>query len=393
MGAAATAARAGRFGRFGGRYVPETLMPALEALERGWAGARGDRGFQARLDDLLRTYVGRPTPLYRARRLEAAAGGARIYLKREDLCHTGSHKLNNALGQALLARRLGRSRLIAETGAGQHGVAAATAAAALGLPCRVYMGRADMARQAPNVARMRLLGAEVVAVDAGAGTLKDATNAAIREWMGTYRETHYIIGSAVGPHPYPSMVADFQRVIGVEARAQVLEAEARLPATLVACVGGGSNAIGFFAPFLDDDVALVGVEAGGTGADPGQHAATCSRGRPGVLHGALSYLLQDDDGQVSPSRSIAAGLDYPGVGPVHAWLRDTGRARYVAVDDATATAAFQALSRLEGIIPAMESAHAVARALDEAGAADSEQVILVCLSGRGDKDLGRELSP
>jgi tryptophan synthase beta chain len=384
---------AGRFGRFGGRYVPETLVPALVELERGWAEAWEDGGFRRELDALLRTYVGRPTPLHRATRLEAQGAGARIYLKREDLCHTGSHKLNNALGQALLARALGRRRLIAETGAGQHGVAAATAAALLGLPCRVYMGRTDMARQHLNVVRMRLLGAEIVPVDSGSGTLKDATNEAIREWMSTYRETHYLIGSVVGPHPYPTMVRSLQSVIGTEARAQVLEAEGRLPDQLIACVGGGSNAIGFFSAFLDDDVALTGIEAGGVGPGVGEHAASCARGRPGVLHGAFSYLLQDDDGQIGATHSAAAGLDYPGLGPEHAWLHESGRARYLTVDDAAAQTAFETLSRLEGIIPALESAHAIAHAVELAGSVGSDALLLVCLSGRGDKDVGREATP
>jgi tryptophan synthase beta chain len=384
---------AGRFGRFGGRYVPETLVPALDELERGWTGAWADGDFRRELDALLHTYVGRPTPLHRAARLETRATGARLYLKREDLCHTGSHKLNNALGQALLARALGRRRLIAETGAGQHGVAAATAAALLGIPCRVYMGRTDMARQHLNVVRMRLLGAEIVPVDSGSGTLKDATNEAIREWMGAYRETHYLIGSVVGPHPYPSMVRSLQSVIGTEARAQVLEAEGRLPDGLVACVGGGSNAIGFFSAFLDDDVALTGIEAGGVGPGVGQHAASCARGRPGVLHGAFSYLLQDDDGQIGATHSVAAGLDYPGLGPEHAWLHESGRARYLAVDDAAARSAFETLSRLEGIIPALESAHAIAHVLELAERLGPDGLLLVCLSGRGDKDVSRENTP
>lgn len=380
---------AGRFGPFGGRYVPETLVPALEDLERGWGRAWGDRGFRQELESLLRTYVGRPTPLHRLRNLGTGKDGlARIYLKREDLCHTGSHKLNNALGQALLARALGRNRIIAETGAGQHGVASATAAALLGMPCRVYMGTEDMARQELNVVRMRLLGAEVRAVDSGSRTLKDATNEAIREWMTTYRDTHYLIGSAVGPHPYPTLVRTLQSVIGTEARAQILEAEGRLPDGVVACVGGGSNAIGFFAGFLDDpEVALVGVEAGGVGEELGSHAASLVRGRPGVLHGAYSYLLQDEDGQIAPTHSLAAGLDYPGVGPEHAFLRTSGRARYVAVSDEAARGAFLTLSRREGIIPALESAHAVAYALEWARELGPEGLLVVCLSGRGDKDV------
>ncbi len=380
----------GRFGPFGGRYVPETLIPALEDLEAGWCRAWRDPGFRGRLDKLLRTFVGRPTPLHPALRLSHGESGdlARIYLKREDLCHTGSHKLNNALGQALLAVELGRTRLIAETGAGQHGVASATAAAFLGLPCRVYMGTEDMARQRLNVVRMELLGAELVPVESGSRTLKDATNEAIREWMSSYLDTHYLIGSVVGPHPYPTMVRSLQGVIGTEARAQVLEAEGRLPDGLVACVGGGSNAIGFFSAFLDDvEVKLVGVEAGGTGHGPGSHAASVSRGRPGVLHGAYSYLLQDDDGQIDPTHSLAAGLDYPGVGPEHAWLHDSGRARYLTVDDGAAREAFLTLSRREGIIPALESAHALAYALRWARELGPEGVLVVCLSGRGDKDV------
>jgi tryptophan synthase beta chain len=381
---------AGRYGRFGGRYVPETLIPALDDLQDGWTRAWADPGFRARLDALLHSYVGRPTPLHPARRLTADRGGsARIYLKREDLCHTGSHKLNNALGQAMLARELGRERLIAETGAGQHGVAAATAAALLGLPCRVYMGTEDMARQRLNVVRMELLGAELVPVTSGSRTLKDATNEAIRDWMSTYRDTHYLIGSAVGPHPYPTMVRSLQSVIGAETRAQILDAEGRLPDGLVACVGGGSNAIGFFSAFLDDaDVALVGVEAGGTGTGRGRHAASISRGRPGVLHGALSYLLHDDDGQIAGTHSRAAGLDYPGVGPEHAWLHESGRASYLAVEDDAARAAFATLSRREGIIPALESAHAIAHALEWAEQLGPDGLLVVCLSGRGDKDVG-----
>lgn len=380
-------AHTGQFGRFGGRYVPETLIPALDDLEAGWVDARADRDFRAQLDALLGTYVGRPTPLHRARRL-APEGAARIYLKREDLCHTGSHKLNNALGQALLARALGRRRLIAETGAGQHGVASATAAALLGFPCRVYMGTEDMARQRLNVVRMELLGAEVVSVDSGTRTLKDATNEAIRDWMASYRDTHYLIGSAVGPHPYPSIVRSLQAVIGDEARAQILDAEGRLPDGLVACVGGGSNAIGLFSAFIDDPgVALVGVEAGGTGTGAGRHSASLSRGRPGVLHGAFSYLLHDDDGQIDATHSLAAGLDYPGVGPEHAWLHESGRATYLAVPDDAASAAFATLSRREGIIPALESAHAVAHALEWAGRLGPDGLLLVCLSGRGDKDV------
>lgn len=396
-----TPARPGRFGTFGGQYVPETLIPALRELEDAWERLRDEPAFRAELDALLKTYVGRPTPLHRARRLEEAiaastpnmgraGGSARVHLKREDLCHTGSHKLNNALGQALLARAMGRAQLMAETGAGQHGVATATAAALLGLSCRVYMGAEDMRRQRLNVVRMELLGADVVRVETGTRTLKDATNEAIRDWMASYRDTHYVIGSVVGPHPYPTIVRSFQSVIGVEARAQVLAVEGRLPDGLVACVGGGSNAIGLFHGFLDYGVAMVGVEAGGDGPEMGRHSASLTRGRPGVLHGALSYVLQDDDGQIAATESIAAGLDYPGVGPEHAWLKETGRARYVAVSDEEAVTAYHALSRLEGIIPALESAHAIAYARRWAAELGRERILLVCLSGRGDKDVARD---
>jgi tryptophan synthase beta chain len=379
----------GRFGPFGGRYVPETLVPALDALEAAFAEVWSDASFRAELRTLLATYVGRPTPLYRTTRLSEAAGGAAVYLKREDLAHTGSHKLNNALGQALLARTLGRTRLIAETGAGQHGVASATAAALVGLPCQVYMGTVDMDRQRLNVDRMRLLGAEVVPVDSGSRTLKDATSEAIRDWMATSRDTHYIIGSVVGPHPYPLMVRTFQSVIGEEARVQILEAAGRLPDELIACVGGGSNAIGLFHAFVDDGVSMVGVEAGGSGAGAGMHAASLSGGSPGVLHGCYSYILQDDDGQIAPTHSVAAGLDYPGVGPEHAWLRQKGVARYVAVADDEATAAYRTLARLEGIIPALESSHAIAWTLRRGRELGPGAVLLVNLSGRGDKDMLR----
>ena len=388
-----TESTVGRFGPYGGRYVPETLIRALEELESAFIELQRDSAFLGELASLQRDYIGRPTPITRAGGLEALAGvGApHIWLKREDLCHTGSHKLNNALGQALIARSMGRERLIAETGAGQHGVATATAAALLGLPCRVYMGADDVTRQRLNVVRMELLGAEIVAVDSGSRTLKDATNEAIRDWMASYRETHYVIGSVVGPHPYPTIVRTLQRIIGVEARAQILEREGRLPSALIACVGGGSNALGLFHAFIDDDdVAMIGVEAGGTGTPAGMHAASVSRGTPGVLHGALSYLLQDDDGAIEATHSIAAGLDYPGVGPEHAWLRDQGRAQYRAVDDASALGAYRALARSEGIIPALESAHAIAYALEHAADCSSDDVLLVCLSGRGDKDVGRD---
>jgi tryptophan synthase beta chain len=386
---AETVAAPGRFGPYGGRYVPETLVPALEVLEAEFARAWNDDGFRSRLRALLSTYVGRPTPLHRAHRLSDAAGGATIYLKREDLAHTGSHKLNNALGQALLAQTLGRTRLIAETGAGQHGVATATAAALLGLPCHVYMGTTDMARQRLNVERMALLGAELVPVDSGSCTLKDATSAAIRDWMDSFGDTHYVIGSVVGPHPYPLMVRTFQSVIGEEARAQVLAAEQRLPDELIACVGGGSNAIGLFHPFVADGIRMVGVEAGGSGTAPGMHSASLTAGTPGVLHGCYSYILQDGDGQVLGTHSIAAGLDYPGVGPEHAWLRERGLAEYVSVTDDEARAAYNALARLEGIIPALESSHAIAFALRRGRELGRGALLLVNLSGRGDKDVGR----
>ena len=378
-----------RFGAYGGQYVPETLMPALAELERAWTEAWADPVFRAELDGLLRDYAGRPTPLYEARRLGQAAG-RRILLKREDLLHTGAHKINNALGQALLARRMGKPRVIAETGAGQHGVAAATACALLGLQCVVYMGTEDMRRQAPNVQRMGLLGAEVAPVQAGARTLKEAVSEAIRDWVTNVETTHYVIGSSVGPAPYPAIVRDLQRVIGDEARAQVLEREGRLPARVIACVGGGSNSIGMFVPFVDDDgVELVGVEAAGAGLDTGRHGAPLAAGgRPGVLHGSLSAILQDDEGQILAAHSVSAGLDYPGSGPQHAHLRDTGRARYVAVTDADALAAFRQVAELEGIIPALESAHALAWTL----AHDGGDLDLVCLSGRGDKDLAEVLA-
>ncbi len=381
----------GRFGPYGGRFVPETLVPALDELETAYLAARQDAAFQARLDALLHSYVGRPTPLSYAQRLSEHLGGAQIYLKREDLAHSGAHKINNALGQALLAQRMGKPRLVAETGAGQHGVATATAAALLGLDCVVYMGVVDMARQQPNVFRMRLLGAEVRGVEAGSQTLKDAITEAIRDWVTTVRTTHYLLGSALGPHPYPRIVRDFQRVIGVEARQQMLDQVGRLPDSVVACVGGGSNAIGIFHAFLPDEkVMLVGVEAGGRGIAGGEHAARFAdpqRGRVGVLHGTRSYVLQDADGQIALTHSVSAGLDYAAVGPEHAWLRDEERAGYTFVTDDEALEAFQTLCRLEGIIPALESAHAVAYAMQLAPTMRREQVILVNLSGRGDKDL------
>jgi tryptophan synthase beta chain len=374
-----------RFGPFGGRYVPETVIGALDELAQAYELHREDAAFRAELDGLLGAYVGRPTPLYRARRLGARYGIERLYLKREDLCHTGAHKINNALGQVLLARRMGKRRIIAETGAGQHGVATATAASLLGFECCVYMGRLDMERQRLNVVRMRMLGAEVRPVDAGTATLKDATSEAIRDWVTNVATTHYVIGSAVGPAPYPEIVADLQSVIGREAREQVLAEESRLPGTAVACVGGGSNAIGTFRAFLDDDVALVGVEAAGEGVESGRHGATLGHGRPGVLHGSYSFLLQDDDGQVSEAHSISAGLDYPGVGPEHAWLAESGRVRYESATDAEALAAFRDCAREEGIIPALETAHALALLAREGG--DLAGPVLVCLSGRGDKDV------
>ena len=382
--------RPGYFGPFGGRFVPEVLIPALDELEAAYREAREEEAFQARLSGLLRDYVGRPTPLFHARNLTAHAGGGQIYLKREDLAHTGAHKINNALAQGLLARRMGKHRVIAETGAGQHGVATATVAALLDLECIVYMGSEDMARQAPNVDRMRLLGAEVRPVDSGSRTLKDAINEAIRDWVTNVRTSYYLLGSALGPHPYPTIVRDFQRVIGREARAQMLDQVGKLPNLLVACVGGGSNAIGLFHPFLEDDVAMLGVEAGGLGTDTGKHAARFAdprRGRVGVLHGTRTFVLQSDDGQVLETHSVSAGLDYPAVGPEHSRLRETGRVEYTSVDDQTALAAFDLLSRHEGIIPALESAHAIAAAVDRARAMKEDEALLVNLSGRGDKDL------
>ncbi len=379
---------AGHFGPFGGRFVPEALVAALDELTAAYAAARTDPGFGAELDRLLSTYAGRPTPLTDARRLAEQAGGARVLLKREDLCHTGSHKINNVLGQALLAARMGKHRVIAETGAGQHGVATATACALLGLDCVVYMGEEDTRRQALNVARMRLLGAEVVAVTTGSRTLKDAINEAMRDWVTNVETTHYCIGSVMGPHPFPMMVRDFQRVIGVEARQQVLDLVGRLPDVVAACVGGGSNSIGIFHVFIPDEaVRLVGFEAGGAGIASGRHAATVAGGSPGVLHGMRTYLLQDQWGQTQPTHSISAGLDYPGVGPEHAWLHQTGRASYTPIDDREAMDAFALLSRTEGIIPAIESAHAVAGALRLGRELGRDGVVLVNLSGRGDKDV------
>jgi tryptophan synthase beta chain len=378
----------GHFGPYGGRFVPETLMAALEELEAAYQASEKDEEFQARLSHYLKTYAGRPTALYFAENLSHQSGSARIYLKREDLAHTGAHKINNALGQGLLAKRMGKQRIIAETGAGQHGVATATACAMLGLECLVYMGEEDMRRQEINVYRMRLLGAEVSPVASGSRTLKDAINEAIRDWVTNVQSTYYLIGSAVGPHPYPMMVRDFQKVIGIEARQQILEAEGRLPDYAVACVGGGSNSIGLFYPFINDaSVKLVGVEAAGEGVESKRHAATLVAGRPGVLHGAMSYLLQDEHGQVKETHSISAGLDYPGVGPEHSHLKDTGRAKYVAVTDTQALEGFHMLSLSEGIIPALESAHAVYYATQLAQTLPEDKIIVMCLSGRGDKDV------
>jgi tryptophan synthase beta chain len=378
----------GHFGRYGGRFVPEALMAALDELTAAWDKARGDEAFQGELRRLLETYVGRPTPLSEAPRLSAQAGGARLLLKREDLAHTGSHKLNNALGQALLTRAMGKTRVIAETGAGQHGVATATACAALGIDCVVYMGEVDTRRQALNVARMRMLGAEVVPVQTGSRTLKDAINEAMRDWVTNVDTTHYVIGSVMGPHPFPTLVRDLQRIIGVEARAQVLDRVGRLPDAVVACVGGGSNAIGAFHAFVgDESVRLIGYEAAGDGVLSGRHAATMAAGRPGVLHGMRTYLLQDEDGQTLETHSISAGLDYPGVGPEHAWLGDLGRTSYLPVTDDEAMQALALVSRTEGIIPAIETAHAFHGAVQLGRELGPDGVILVCVSGRGDKDM------
>ena len=379
----------GRFGAYGGRYVPEILVEPLDRLEAFYREAKDDPDFQAEMRELLRQFAGRATPLYHAKRLSEHLGGAAIYLKREDLLHTGAHKINNCLGQAILARRMGKSRIIAETGAGQHGVAAATVCALFGFPCTVYMGLEDMRRQALNVFRMRLLGAEVAGVDTGSRTLKDAISEAMRDWAANFETTHYLLGSALGPHPYPLMVRDFQSVIGIEARAQYLAiSNGKPPDLLIACVGGGSNAIGLFHPFLgDESVRMVGVEAGGRGAGLGDHAARFTGGLPGVLQGTRSYVLQDDDGQIAPTHSVSAGLDYASVGPEHAWLRDRGRVAYTSCSDGDAIAAARMLSRLEGIIPALESAHAVAEAVKRAPGAQG-QTFIVNLSGRGDKDIG-----
>ena len=378
----------GRFGEFGGRFVAETLMPLILEVERAYQAARDDTAFERELQYYLTHYVGRPSPLWLASRLTAQLGGAKIYFKRDELNHTGSHKANNCMGQILLARRMGKTRIIAETGAGQHGVATATMCALFGLPCTVYMGATDMERQAPNVFRMKLLGAEVKAVTSGAGTLKDAMNEAMRDWVANVDDTYYLIGTVAGPHPYPMMVRDFQSVIGEEAKAQLQEAEGRLPDAAVACIGGGSNAMGLFHPFLDDaSVRLIGVEAGGHGIDSGAHAASLTGGRPGVLHGNRTYLLQDEDGQITEAHSISAGLDYPGIGPEHAWLHDIGRVEYVSATDQEALAAFQLCTRTEGIIPALEPAHALAYVTKLAPTMQPDQIILMNLCGRGDKDI------
>jgi len=380
---------AGRFGVYGGRYVPETLMAALEELESAYEKAKRDRKFQQRLEQLLKTYAGRPTPLFFARRLTARLGGAKIYLKREDLLHTGAHKINNCLGQALLVERMGKRRVIAETGAGQHGVATATVCALFGFECVVYMGTEDMRRQELNVFRMRLLGAEVRGVDSGSRTLKDAINEAMRDWVTNVRTTHYLLGSVLGAHPYPTMVRDFHRVIGREARAQIRKAEGKLPAAIIACVGGGSNSIGIFYDFLKDKkVQLIGVEAGGRGEALGQHAARFRGGSPGVLQGTYSYVLQDASGQIATTHSVSAGLDYPSIGPEHAMLKDTGRAQYVPASDVEALEATVVLARTEGIIPALESAHAVAEVIKRAPKMKKSEIVIVNISGRGDKDVG-----
>ncbi len=379
---------AGHFGIHGGRYVAETLMPLILDLEAAYDAAKADADFAAEMDRLLTHYVGRPSPLYHAARLTAHLGGAKIYFKRDELNHTGAHKINNCIGQILLARRMGKTRIIAETGAGQHGVATATVCALFGLPCTVYMGATDIDRQKPNVFRMKLLGAEVVPVTSGSQTLKDAMNEALRDWVTNVETTFYLIGTVAGPHPYPAMVRDFQSIIGRETREQILEAEDRLPDTLVACVGGGSNAIGLFHPFLDETaVALVGVEAGGHGIETEQHAASLSAGRPGILHGNRTYLLQDEDGQITEAHSVSAGLDYPGIGPEHAWLRDTGRVEYVPINDDAALEAFGLCARLEGIIPALEPAHALAHVMETAPTLPPDHLLVMNMCGRGDKDI------
>jgi tryptophan synthase beta chain len=378
----------GHFGIYGGRYVPETLMPLLSEVEEAYEAAKADPAFRAEFDNLMTHYVGRPSPLYFASRITEHCGGAKIYFKRDELNHTGAHKINNTLGQVLLARRMGKTRVIAETGAGQHGVATATVCALFGIPCVVYMGAVDIERQKPNVFRMKLLGAEVVPVSTGSSTLKDAMNGALRDWVAHVDDTFYVIGTVAGPHPYPVMVRDFQSVIGIETREQIMAAEGRLPDTLVACIGGGSNAMGLFHPFLDDDgIRIVGVEAAGDGIDTDRHAASLSGGKPGVLHGNRTYLLQDEDGQIAEPHSISAGLDYPGIGPEHAWLHDSGRVEYASATDTAALDAFQLCSKLEGIIPALEPAHALAHVLEIAPGLPSDHILVMNMCGRGDKDV------
>ncbi len=377
----------GHFGLFGGRYVAETLMPLILEVERAYDDAKDDQAFQAELRGYLENYVGRPSPLYFAERLTVKLGGAKIYFKREDLNHTGAHKVNNCLGQILLARKMGKNRVIAETGAGMHGVATATVCALFDIPCTIYMGTTDIDRQAPNVSRMEMLGAKIIPVTSGTGTLKDAMNDALRDWVANVESTYYLIGTVAGPHPYPAMVRDFQSIIGEETRAQIMEQEGRLPDSLIACVGGGSNALGLFYPFLDDEVRIIAVEASGKGIETGKHAASLNAGAPGVLHGNRTFLLQNDDGQIIDAHSISAGLDYPGIGPEHAWLHDIGRAEYVSITDQEAVEAFQTCTRLEGILPALESAHAIAHTIKIAGDLLDDHIMVVNMSGRGDKDM------
>ncbi len=377
----------GHFGLFGGRYVAETLMPLILEVERAYDDAKDDQAFQAELRGYLENYVGRPSPLYFAERLTVKLGGAKIYFKREDLNHTGAHKVNNCLGQILLARKMGKNRVIAETGAGMHGVATATVCALFDIPCTIYMGTTDIDRQAPNVSRMEMLGAKIIPVTSGTGTLKDAMNDALRDWVANVESTYYLIGTVAGPHPYPAMVRDFQSIIGEETRAQIMEQEGRLPDSLIACVGGGSNALGLFYPFLDDEVRIIAVEASGKGIETGKHAASLNAGAPGVLHGNRTFLLQNDDGQIIDAHSISAGLDYPGIGPEHAWLHDIGRAEYVSITDQEAVEAFQTCTRLEGILPALESAHAIAHTIKIAGDLLDDHIMVLNMSGRGDKDM------
>ena len=377
----------GHFGLFGGRYVAETLMPLILEVERAYDDAQDDQAFQAELRGYLKNYVGRPSPLYFAERLTVKLGGAKIYFKREDLNHTGAHKVNNCLGQILLARKMGKNRVIAETGAGMHGVATATVCALFDIPCTIYMGTTDIDRQAPNVSRMEMLGAKIIPVTSGTGTLKDAMNDALRDWVANVESTYYLIGTVAGPHPYPAMVRDFQSIIGEETRAQIMEQEGRLPDSLIACIGGGSNALGLFYPFLDDEVRIIAVEASGEGIETGKHAASLNAGAPGVLHGNRTFLLQNDDGQIIDAHSISAGLDYPGIGPEHAWLHDIGRAEYVSITDQEAVEAFQTCTRLEGILPALESAHAIAHTIKIAGDLLDDHIMVLNMSGRGDKDM------